>query len=137
MINILFIIFGLLEGIAVGVGIAAILILVDIIYKVVVTFLDYTYINVIKVTILLGCSIFSILYFFPIYFSLNIYFSIFAGLFMGIFIGLLISSLAEVLNILPIFLARTNIENKKELFLWSMIIGKVSFSIVYFIIFKR
>ncbi len=53
-------------------------------------------------------------------------------LFTGIFIGVLASSLAECLNVIPIFTSRVNIREGVFLIMISMAIGKFIGSILYF-----
>ncbi len=51
---------------------------------------------------------------------------------VGIFIGVLASSLAEVIDVIPIFSQRTNIKNGIPILLVSMAIGKCIGSLIYF-----
>ncbi len=51
---------------------------------------------------------------------------------IGIFIGVLASSLAEVIDVIPIFSQRTNIKHGIPLLLISMAIGKCIGSLIYF-----
>ncbi len=52
---------------------------------------------------------------------------------LGIFFGVLASSLAEVIDVIPIFSQRTNIKNGIPLLLISLAIGKAIGSLIYFL----
>lgn len=52
---------------------------------------------------------------------------------IGVFIGVLASSLAEVVDVIPIFSKRINIKKNVELIMISLAIGKLIGSIIYFL----
>jgi stage V sporulation protein AB len=54
--------------------------------------------------------------------------------FIGVFYGLLAMSLAEILNVIPILLRRTKIKIGLQWLIFSIALGKLIGSIVYFMV---
>ncbi len=55
------------------------------------------------------------------------------GLFGGIYIGFLIGGLSEVLNVIPTYAKKTNIQKKVGLLILFLALGKGTFSLIYFL----
>ena len=51
---------------------------------------------------------------------------------VGIFIGSLAVSLAEVLDVMPVFMRRSHLTTGLIFFIWSLAIGKAAGSLIYF-----
>lgn len=58
------------------------------------------------------------------------------GLFGGIYIGFLISGLSEMLNVIPIYSRKANIQKWALLVIFFIAIGKGIFSLIYFFRFE-
>lgn len=59
----------------------------------------------------------------------------FTGLFGGIYIGFLIGGLSEVLNVIPTYTQKANIQNRMGLLIFFLALGKGIFSLIYFLYF--
>ncbi|MCJ7856567.1 stage V sporulation protein AB [Lachnospiraceae bacterium NSJ-143] len=62
------------------------------------------------------------------------YFSIIPAFAIGIFVGSLAVSIAEVLNVVPVFMRRASLKTGLGLFVASIAFGKMFGSLIYFII---
>ncbi len=58
------------------------------------------------------------------------------GLFGGIYIGFLISGLSEMLNVIPIYSRKANIQKWSLLVIFFIAVGKGIFSLIYFFKFQ-
>ncbi|MBO5087092.1 MAG: stage V sporulation protein AB [Lachnospiraceae bacterium] len=58
---------------------------------------------------------------------------IFIGLFGGIYIGFLIGGLSEVLNVIPTYARKANIQKRVGLLIIFLALGKGVFSLIYFL----
>ncbi len=58
---------------------------------------------------------------------------IFIGLFGGIYIGFLIGGLSEVLNVIPTYARKANIQKRVGLLIMFLALGKGVFSLIYFL----
>lgn len=68
------------------------------------------------------------------YYSIGIFCLIMIGLFGGVYIGFLIGGLAEVLNVIPIYVRKTRLTNKLGYIIIALALGKGIFTIIQFLI---
>ncbi len=67
--------------------------------------------------------------------SLSPYVTIPLGLAGGVFVGMLAAALTEVLNVLPILAKRIRVDDKLEILLMAIVLGKVFGSLFHWIYF--
>ncbi|MBA2942217.1 stage V sporulation protein AB [Paenibacillus sp. CGMCC 1.16610] len=116
---------GLAGGIAVGSGMVAFLVVLDIIPRLAQITRTFSKIRAYEAAVVLGSLLFTWVDFsdmkvhlFPISASL-------VGLFAGCFVGMLAAALTEIINVLPILAKRVGMGSYMILLLMAMIFGKV------------
>src|SRR5690348_9301771 len=97
---------GLGGGIAVGSGLVAFLVVLDLIPRLAQISKSYHLIYFLEGAVVGGSVLFTILDFFDVTFSFSFLSTGIFGLFAGVFVGMLAGALTEVLNVLPILAKR-------------------------------
>lgn len=128
---------GLSAGITIGGAVAAFITLLDVIPRLAQITETKDYIKFYQHSFTLGATVFSFMYFFDFSVRSNKYFGVFVIFIMGAFIGLFSSALAEVLNVIPVFAKKFKIKHKLKYIIISLLIGKVTGSIWYWITFIK
>ncbi|SDN89197.1 stage V sporulation protein AB [Paenibacillus sp. yr247] len=116
---------GLAGGIAVGSGVVAFLVVLDIIPRLAQITRSFSKIHAYESAVVMGSLLFTWvdfsdlkLHFFPMG-------TAFVGLFAGCFVGMLAAALTEIINVLPILAKRVGMGSYMILLLMAMIFGKV------------
>lgn len=60
-----------------------------------------------------------------------------AGLFTGLFVGMLAGALTEVVNVLPVMARRLRIETKMSALVWALVLGKLAGSLFDWLVYHR
>lgn len=60
-----------------------------------------------------------------------------AGLFTGLFVGMLAAALTEVVNVLPIMAKRLRLEPKLPALVWALVLGKLAGSLFDWLVYHR
>ncbi len=131
MKNIICILLGLSGGLVVGGGIVAFFTVLGVLSNILKFTNTEDYPKIGELSVLAGALFSCILYFFDITLFLNKYILMVGGLFAGVFIGIVASALAETLDIMPIMADRLNILKWIYVGVFSIALGKVFFSIIY------
>ncbi|AFC29832.1 Stage V sporulation protein AB [Paenibacillus mucilaginosus 3016] len=121
---------GLAGGLAVGSGLVAFLVVLDIIPRLAQITRSYYRIRWYEGAVILGALFFTLTDFFEWEYGLFPLASSLFGLFSGCFIGMLAAALTEVINVLPILAKRIGMERYIIWLLMAMILGKVLGSMV-------
>lgn len=121
---------GLAGGIAVGSGMVAFLVVLDIIPRLAQITRSYRQMRRYEAAVVLGSLFFTFTDFFEWTFALFPMAAAVFGLFAGCFVGMLAAALTEVINVLPILAKRIGMEGYMILLLMAMIFGKVFGSVV-------
>ncbi|TBL79805.1 stage V sporulation protein AB [Paenibacillus thalictri] len=133
--SLLLIFIGLSGGVAVGSGMVAFLIVLDIIPRLVQLTRSYRYIRWYEGAVVAGSMFWTATDFFDwemAFFALS---TAFVGLFAGCFVGMLAAALTEVINVLPILAKRIGMEQVMVWLLTAMILGKVLGSLFDWLIY--
>jgi len=117
--------FGLAGGIAVGSGMVAFLIVLDVIQRLAQVSHTYSYLQRYEEAVIAGALVFTVLDFAGVRLSAPPLVAGAFGLFAGCFVGLLASALTEVINVLPILAKRVGLEAYMLVLLMAMVFGKV------------
>lgn len=133
MPKIFLIISGLAAGITIGTGIAALLALLDIIPRLAQLTRSYKYIWLYESAFIFGATFFSIMDLLNVKLYLNSVILIILGSFMGVYIGLITAALAELINVIPVMVRRSNLTQYAFFILLAIIIGKVTGSLIYWL----
>lgn len=126
---------GIAGGIAVGGAFAAIFTVLDIIPRLAQITRSTAHITKYEAAIALGAFSWTIIDFFSINMLTGTLGNVIFGLFAGAFVGLLAAGLTEVFNVLPIMAKRLKMTNYMYYFVMALILGKVSGSIFYWLIY--
>lgn len=126
---------GLSGGLVVGGGLVAFFTILGVVSNILKFTRLESYPKIGEFSVLIGALTASVLYFLNIKLYLKVYFLMFIGLLAGIFIGIVASALAETLDIMPIMADRLGIVRWMYVGVFSIMIGKVLFSIIYWITF--
>lgn len=121
---------GLAGGIAVGSGMVAFLVVLDIIPRLAQITGSYKQIRKYEGAVVLGSLFFTITDLFDQSFALFPMSAALFGLFAGCFVGMLAAALTEVINVLPILAKRIGMEAYMIWLLMAMIFGKVVGSLI-------
>jgi stage V sporulation protein AB len=116
---------GLAGGVAVGSGMVAFLMVLDVIPRLTQLTRSYMYIQWYEIAVVAGSLFFTFADFYSWRVSLFPLGTAVIGLFMGCFIGLLAAALTEVVNVIPILAKRVGIGSYITWLLWAMMLGKV------------
>lgn len=135
-ISILFIIFiGCASGLAVGSGFVAFLTVLGVIPRLTQLTKTMHFISWYEWAVVLGALIGTLGSIRDPVFSFSPYVTIPLGLAGGIFVGMLAAALTEVLNVLPILAKRVRVDDKLEILLMAIVIGKIFGSLFHWIYF--
>ncbi|OLS02862.1 stage V sporulation protein AB [Tissierella creatinophila] len=122
-------------GLAVGGAFAAFITLLNLVARLVQVTETKKHIKVYEWTITISSFISIILYFSEFDFGLSSTFTSFIGFGMGIFIGLFSSSLAEVLNVIPLISKKFKVKKELKYIVYSLLLGKVMGSLYFWIFY--
>lgn len=135
---ILIILFGFSGGAVVGSGVVALLTLLGIVPRLCQVSNTFNYIKFYELILIIGCIFGSIFSLFNIRFNFGTSSIIITGITYGIFIGFLSSSLAEVLDYIPVVSRRLKIATQyTKYIIFSLLIGKTLGSFLGWTIFIR
>ncbi|MCR8642356.1 stage V sporulation protein AB [Paenibacillus sp. N1-5-1-14] len=126
---------GLAGGIAVGSGMVAFLVVLDIIPRLMQVSKSFTSIRRYEEAVVIGSLLFTILDFEGVIFAFPRIMTGIFGLFAGCFVGMLAAALTEVINVLPILAKRVGLDSYMIWFLLAMILGKVCGSLLEWLVF--
>lgn len=135
--SILMALIGLSGGITVGSAAAAFLTLIKVVPRIAQFTETKNYIRIFQLTMIIGATIFSFLYFSNFSLRISKYLAIPVGLIMGIFLGLFASALAEVLNVIPVFAKKFKVKNELWYIIAALIAGKLAGSFYYWLVFAK
>jgi stage V sporulation protein AB len=116
---------GLAGGLAVGSGMVAFLVVLDVLPRLAQITRSYHLIRWYEGAVIAGSLVFTLTDFFNISFSLFPLSAAVFGLFAGGFVGMLAGALTEVINVLPILAKRIGMGSFMVWLLMAMIFGKV------------
>ncbi|WP_426453474.1 stage V sporulation protein AB [Paenibacillus sp. S-38] len=116
---------GLAGGLAVGSGLVAFLVVLDIIPRLAQLTRSYAKIRWYEGAVICGALFFTLTDFFEWEYGLFPLASSIFGLLAGCFVGMLAAALTEVINVLPILAKRIGMESYIIWLLMAMILGKV------------
>jgi stage V sporulation protein AB len=116
---------GIAGGIAVGSGMVAFLVVLDIIPRLAQITRSYRHIRWYEVAVVSGAFLFTLADFFDWTFSLFSFAAVFWGLLAGCFVGMLAGALTEVMNVIPILAKRVGMDSYIIWLLMAMVFGKV------------
>ncbi|WP_442601164.1 stage V sporulation protein AB [Paenibacillus sp. KN14-4R] len=126
---------GLAGGIAVGSGMVAFLVVLDIIPRLMQVSKSFSCIRRYEEAVVFGSLLFTILDFEGVIFTLPVFSTAVIGLFSGCFVGMLAGALTEVINVLPILAKRIGLDSYMIWLLMAMILGKVFGSLLEWLVF--
>lgn len=136
IISILFIILvGIASGLAVGSGFVAFLTVLGVIPRLTQLTKTMKLIALYEWAVVLGAVMGTIGSLREPVLNLTPYITIPLGLAGGVFVGMLAAALTEVLNVLPILAKRVRVDDKLEILLMAIVLGKVSGSLFHWIFF--
>lgn len=135
MRTIVCILFGLSGGLVVGGGIVAFFTALGVLSNVLKFMNTDKYIKLAEFSVISGALLSSILYHSDITLSLSKYLLPVIGTFAGIFIGIVAAALAETLDVIPVLADRLDVLRWIYVGVFSIMFGKIFFSIVYWVIF--
>jgi len=116
---------GLAGGIAVGSGMVAFLVVLDIIPRLAQLTRSFKQIHAYEAAVVLGSLVFTWVDFAHINLHAFPLGAAFVGLFAGCFVGMLAAALTEIVNVLPILAKRVGMDSYMIVLLMAMIFGKV------------
>ncbi|WP_397355714.1 stage V sporulation protein AB [Paenibacillus sp. N3.4] len=116
---------GLAGGIAVGSGMVAFLVVLDIIPRLAQITRSFSHIHSYEAAVVAGSLIFTWVDFGEGKLHLNPMGTALVGVFAGCFVGMLAAALTEIINVLPILAKRVGMGSYMILLLMAMIFGKV------------
>lgn len=126
---------GLAGGIAVGSGMVAFLVVLDIIPRLTQITRSLKYIRAYEAAVVAGSLFFTWIDFSGVQLHLFPLGAAFFGLFAGCFVGMLAGALTEVINVLPILAKRLGMGDYMIWLLMAMIFGKVFGSLLEWFFF--
>ncbi|MVP00099.1 stage V sporulation protein AB [Paenibacillus lutrae] len=118
-------VFGLAGGIAVGSGMVAFLLVLDIIPRLLQISRAVNRIRSCEAAVITGSLTFTVLDFMDWHLSAPLWWTGFFGLFAGAFVGMLSAALTEIINVLPVLAKRVGVASHMVWLLMAMILGKV------------
>lgn len=127
-------IIGFSGGLVVGGALAAFLTVLGVITRLIEITKTKRYLTIYKFAILSGTIVSTLSYNLSIKVNGSGYILILVGLFMGIFVGMVASALAEVLNVMPLFVDVLGGAKWVYVIIFAMIIGKIIGSLIYWIV---
>jgi len=117
--------FGLAGGIAVGSGMVAFLVVLDIIQRLAQVTRSRKYLQRYEEAVIAGALVFTVLDFANVKLTVTPFATCVFGLLAGCFVGMLAAALTEVINVLPILAKRIGLESYMLTLLMAMVLGKV------------
>ncbi|GAA0135629.1 stage V sporulation protein SpoVAB [Paenibacillus sp. YSY-4.3] len=126
---------GLAGGIAVGGGIIALFIVLDVIPRLAQVTQSYDKVHWYEGAMVSGALVGTVADFYQLHMHGPWLISGFVGLLNGIFIGMLAAALTEVLNVLPILAKRLRMQRYLLGLLLAMVFGKVAGSLFEFFVY--
>ncbi|MBP1999487.1 stage V sporulation protein AB [Paenibacillus shirakamiensis] len=128
---------GLAGGVAVGAGVIALFVVLDIIPRLAQLTRSYDKVHWYEGAMVCGSFLGTIMDFWNVRFYLNWgLITSFVGLLNGIFIGMFAAALTEVLNVLPILAKRLHMQKYVLGLLLAMVFGKVAGSLFEWFIYQ-
>ncbi len=131
------IILGIAGGVAVGGGVIALFIVLDMIPRLAQLTRTYNKSRAYEKSMILGSVVGTVADFWNICLPLPGVLTWIPGLFCGVFIGLLAAALTEVLNLLPILAKRLHMTVYMFGLLMAMVLGKVTGSFFDWFVYNR
>ena len=135
MLEFFLILVGFSEGVIIGSGLAAFLLVLKIIPRLIRFGSSNQYLKNYQAVVVLGAITATYFQFYtwqlPQIYFLNEVLTIIIGFIFGIFVGLIAAALTETLKALPILSKRVNLENRIKTLLFFLILGKVIGSLIY------
>ncbi|MDQ1909480.1 stage V sporulation protein AB [Paenibacillus sp. GD4] len=128
--DLLVVFIGLAGGIAVGSGMVAFLVVLDIIPRLVQITGSYKHIRRYEGAVVAGSLFFTLTDFFQWSYRFFPMAAAVFGIFAGAFVGMLAAALTEVINVLPILAKRVGLHAYMLWLLMAMILGKVCGSLI-------
>ncbi|MFE6798141.1 stage V sporulation protein AB [Paenibacillus chitinolyticus] len=116
---------GLAGGIAVGSGMVAFLLVLDIIPRLLQVSRAQNRIRSCEIAVIAGSLVFTVMDFFNWRLFVPVWWTGVFGLFAGAFIGMLSAALTEIINVLPVLAKRVGMTSYMVWLLMAMIAGKV------------
>ncbi|WP_170308042.1 stage V sporulation protein AB [Paenibacillus dakarensis] len=135
--HIMTILLGIAGGIAVGGGVIALIIVLDIVPRLSQLTHTYNKVHWYEGALITGSLIGTIADFWMWKISLGPVISTIIGLFCGVFIGMLAAALTEVLNVLPILSKRLKMTKYLFGLLMAMVAGKVAGSLFDWFVYQQ
>lgn len=126
---------GFSNGIIVGAGVIALIVVLKIIPRIAQLSRTYKDIKIYEDVIIIGAIVGSVISLLGVGINLGKILVVIIGFCMGIFIGLLASALAEVLNVMPVLIRRFRLKGYEIYIVFSLIFGKVLGSFLNWFIF--
>lgn len=126
---------GLAGGVAVGSGMVAFLIVLDIIPRLTQLTQSYKQIRAYEAAVVIGSIVFTWLDFTDLNFNVFPLGAALIGLFAGCFVGMLAAALTEIINVLPILAKRVGMDSYMIWLLMAMIFGKVIGSLFEWLVY--
>jgi stage V sporulation protein AB len=135
--NLLVVLLGLSGGIAVGSGLVALLVILDLIPRLAQLARGYRQSVWFETAIIAGSVFWSLADFFDWTASFPSVFPIMLiGAFDGMFVGMLAAALTEVVNVLPIMAKRLQLSEYMVALVMAMVLGKVAGSLFDWLVFQ-
>lgn len=132
--DLLFVLIGLAGGLAVGSGLVALLVMLDLIPRLAQITRSYGSIHSYEGAVVIGTLFWTNLDFYNANLSLSPLITSVIGVFAGTFVGMLAAALTEVLNVLPILAKRMRMGDFILWMLMAMVFGKVTGSLFEWLI---
>lgn len=135
--NVFIVVLGLAGGLAVGSGLVALLIIIDLIPRLAQLAGAYRLSFVFESAVICGSLYWTIADFMDWEMSLPPSITLAgAGLFDGLFVGMLAAALTEVMNVLPILAKRMNLSDYMVALVMAMVLGKTVGSLFDWLVYQ-
>ncbi|BFH61729.1 stage V sporulation protein AB [Paenibacillus azoreducens] len=131
------ILLGIAGGIAIGGGVIALFIVLDMIPRLAQLTRSYHQVHWYEGAMVAGSLLGTVFDFWNWTLSLGSWAGLVVGLFNGIFVGLLAAALTEVLNVLPILAKRLNMIHYLFGLMMAMVTGKIAGSLFDWFIYRK
>jgi stage V sporulation protein AB len=131
------ILLGIAGGIAIGGGVIALFIVLDMIPRLAQLTRSYHQVHWYEGAMVAGSLLGTVFDFWNWTLSLGSWAGFVVGLFNGIFVGLLAAALTEVLNVLPILAKRLNMIHYLFGLMMAMVTGKIAGSLFDWFIYRK
>lgn len=127
------ILIGFSSGIAISGGVFAFIAIIGVVPRMAYRTKTRDYVKIYEKAIILGGSLGSVDLFFKYSVPLGNVGAAVTGFAVGTFVGILAMALAEVLNVIPIFMKRGKFTKCLSVFVLAMALGKLAGSLSYFV----